>query len=66
MSNGNPAWVTSYTQTNGANPALSFVIKFLNVADIKTWRTRIALINKDLGVQPSTEFNIVACKATVT
>ena len=24
------------------------------------------MINKDLGVQPSPEFNIVACKATVT
>ena len=66
MANGSPAWVTSYTQTNGVNPTLSFSIQFSNVADIKTWRTRIALINKDFGVQPSTEFKIVACKATVT
>ena len=50
MANGSPAWVTSYTQTNGVNPKLSFSIRFSNVADIKTWRTRIALINKDFGV----------------
>ena len=66
MANGSPAWVMSYTQTNGANPTLSFAIQFLNVADIKTWRTRITLINKDFAVQPSTEFKIVACKAAVT
>ena len=47
MAIGSPAWVTSYTQTNGVNPTLTFAIKFLNDLDIKTWRTRIALINKD-------------------
>ena len=66
MAIGSPAWVTSYYQTNGANPTLSFAIKFSNVAEIKTWNTRITLINKDLGMQPSTEFKIVACKAAVT